>query len=490
VVPANSPSTRSSTFTIAYPIDEGFLRNPLVQLAQRDAKFRQLHDVLAAVFDDPQIQLAMRHDLLKADSQATWNGRRALPLVVTGCLAVVRRLMGWSYRVLAEQVNVSAGWRWVCQVYDQPMPNFRTIRDREALLRSKTLALIQTTVVHVGQAVGVTSGTRLRMDSSVTESDIHYPTDSSLLNDAARVLSRLVRQARAVLDPQTAADKVWFRDRHRQARRLARQIGQLARKGRQTAEKSSLKWYRQLLQVVTALVAQVAYIQPRLARLTSRAALSVHELFSTYLPLVQRVMAQTEQRVLHGQRVAASDKVVSLFEPHTAIICRGKAKPKDTEFGHKIWYAEVDGGLISEYRILPGNPPDAQQLPPSLKSHRRLFGKAPREVSGDRGIYSPQNERVARAQGVRYVCLPQPGYKTKRRHRRERQTWFRAAQRFRNGIEGRISHLRRARGLHRCLNHGLQGLERWIGWGIIANNIAVIVMNLNKRHVALSDVLS
>ena len=324
----------------------------------------------------------------------------------------------------------------------------------------------------------------------MTESDVHYPTDSSLLNDAARVLSRLVRRARAVLDPQTAADKVWFRDRHRQARRLARQIGQLARKGRKNAEKSSLKWYRQLLQVVTALVAQVAYIQPRLARLTSRAALSVHEMFTTYLPLVQRVIAQTEQRVLHGRSVAATDKVVSLFEPHTAIICRGKAKPKDTEFGHKIWYAEVDGGLISEYRILPGNPPDAQQLQPSLKTHRRLFGKAPREVSGDRGIYSPQNERDARAQGVRYVCLPQPGYKTKRRHRRERQAWFRAAQRFRNGIEGRISHLRRARGLHRCLNHGLPGLERWIGWGIIANNIAVIVMNLNKRHVALSDVLT
>lgn len=477
-------------FIIAYPVDEGFLRNPLVQLAQRDAKFRQLHEVLAAVFADPKIQLAMRHDLLKADSQAAWNGRPALPLVVTGCLAVVRRLMGWSYRVLAEQVNVSAGWRWVCQMYDHPMPNFRTIRDREVLLKPKTIRLIQAHVVHQGQAVGVTSGTRLRVDSSVTESDIHYPTDSSLLNDAARVLSRLVRQARAVLDPQTHADKVWFRDRHRQARRLARQIGQLARKGRKNTEKSSLKLYVQLVRVVAALVAQVAHLQPRLAHLTGLTALGLHEMFKTYVPLVQRVIDQTRQRVLLGQNVAASDKVVSLFEPHTAIICRGKAKPKDTEFGHKIWYAEVDGGLISEYRILPGNPPDAQQLQPSLKAHQRLFGKAPREVSGDRGIYSPENEREARAVGVQRVSLPKPGFKTKRRQRRERQAWFRAAQRFRNGIEGRISHLRRARGLTRCLNHGLLGLERWIGWGIIANNIAIIVINLNKRHVALSDVLS
>ncbi len=477
-------------FIIAYPVDRRFLCNPLVQLAQRDAKFRQLHDVLRAVFEDPKIQLAMRHDLLKADSQAAWNGRRAVPLVVTGCLAVVRRLMGWSYRVLAEQVNVSAGWRWVCQLYAQPMPNFRTICDRELLLKPKTLQLVLAKVVRLGQAVGVTTGTRLRVDSSVTESDIHYPTDSSLLNDAARVLSRLVRQARAVLAPQLQADKTWFRDRHRQARRLARLIGQLARKGRKNTEQSSRKLYTQLLQVVTALVAQVAYIQPRLARAASLAAVGLHELFNTYLPLVQRVLEQTKQRVLHGQSVSASDKVVSLFEPHTAIICRGKAKPKETEFGHKIWFAEVDGGLISEYRILTGNPPDAQQLLTSVKAHRRLFGKAPRELSGDRGIYSPENEREARAMGVRWISLPQPGYKTKRRHRHERQAWFRAAQRFRNGIEGRISHLRRARGLTRCLNHGLSGFERWIGWGIIANNIAVIVMNLNKRHAVLADLLS
>jgi transposase, IS5 family len=109
------------------------------------------------------------------------------------------------------------------------------------LLKPKTLNLIQAKVVQLGQVVGVTTGTRLRVDSSVTESDIHYPTDSSLLNDAARVLSRLVRQAREVLDPQTRADKVWFRDRHHQARRLARQIGQLARQGRKNTEKASLK---------------------------------------------------------------------------------------------------------------------------------------------------------------------------------------------------------------------------------------------------------
>jgi IS5 family transposase len=313
-------------FIITYPIDEGLLRNPLLPLVERDIKFRQLHDGLAVVFDDPQIQLAMRHGLLNADLQVLWNGRPATPLVVTGCLAVVRRLMRWSYRVLAEQVNASIGWRWVCQVYQQPLPNFRTIRDREAWLKPKTLKLIQAKVVQLGQAVGVTAGTRLRVDSSVTESDIHYPTDSRWLNDAARVLSRLVHPAREVHHPQTRADKAWCRDLHRQARRLARQIGQLARKSRKNTEKTSLKLYRQLLQVVAARVAQVAYLQPWLARTPSLAALSLQELRSSYLRLVQRVIDQTARRVLHGQSVAASDKVLSLFDamsqPHRGWVAR------------------------------------------------------------------------------------------------------------------------------------------------------------------------
>lgn len=475
---------------ITYPVDAEFLHGPLVRFAQQDLKFRPLHDILAEVFMDPKIQLAMQHDLAAADSQARWKGRPGLPLVVTGCLAVVRRLMGWSYRVVAEEVNVSAGWRWVCQLYYQPMPNFRTIRDREALLKPRTLGLIHAKVVQLGPAAGITTGTQLRVDSSVIESNVHYPTDSSLLNDAARVLSRLVHRARDLVRPDTPAEKAWFRDRHRQARRWARLIAQQAKRPRKKAEKSSLKWYSQLIGLVDTLVAQVAQIQPRLAGLTDLAAFGLQDMFETYVPLVQRVIAQARQRIVEEVAVPASEKVVSLFEPHTAILCRGKAKPKDTEFGHKIWYAEVDGGLISEYRILIGNPPDADQLLPSLKAHRRQFGKAPREVSGDRGIYSPENERQARTLGVRRVCLPKPGYKSRARQRHERQPWFRAARRFRNGIEGRISHLRRARGLSRCLNHGLLGLDRWVGWGVIANNIAVIAMKLNQRHVSLTQMLS
>ncbi len=477
---------------IAYPVDEIFLHSRLVRIAQSDPQLRPLHDLLAEVYRDPKIQLALHLDFMPVDAPALWKGRPSTPVVVTGCLAVVRRLMGWSFRTLATEVNGSVGWRWVCQLYEQPMPNFRTIQEREAQLSPRTVQLIQTKVIRLGQASGVTTGTKMRVDSSVTESNIHYPTDSSLLNDSARVLSRLLHRARTVV-PHTPAEADWFHDRHRQARRLARRIGnhaRRARRSRKNTEKTSPKLYGQLIELVDQLVEQVGQVQPRLTQSTDLAARGLQAMFETYLPLVQRVVIQTRQRVLEHVALPAADKLVSLFEAHTAIIRRGKAKPNDTEFGHKIWYAEVEGGLIEEARLLTGNPPDAQQVIPSVKAHQRRFGKAPQELSGDRGTYSPKNEQAARALGVRRVSLPQPGHTSKAQQRREHQPWFRAAQRFRSGIEGRISQLRRARGLTRCLNHGWLGLERWVGWGVIANNLSVIATNLIKRHVSLAEALS
>lgn len=469
-------------FIITYQEDARFYENDLVELAQRTPKFRQLHDLLQVVCADARVQLAVRHDLVPWRTGAAARGAPALPATVTICVAVLRRLMSWSYRTTMQELNVNAGWRWVCQLYLERVPNFRTIQNRESKLRPKTIGLIHEVVVAWGRKLGVTQAKKLRLDGSVTETNIHYPTDSGLLDDAARVLSRLVRQARAILQPRSAADKKWFRNRHRQAHRLARDISRLSRSKAKNTAKSSRKLYKQLLALVQSLLTQVAEIQPRLRQLKEPAADGLNESLDQYLPLVQQVIAQTQKRVLHGVPAAASDKVLSLFEPHTALICRGKAKPKETEFGRKIWYAEVEGGLISEYRLLKGNPDESQFLIPTLQHHCQLFGKPPHEVCGDRGIHSPENEQQARALGVHRVSLPQPGYKSNCRRRHERQSWFRAAQRFRNGIEGRISQLRRARHLDRCLAHGEEGMQRWIGWGVIANNLATIAQFLIKHH--------
>ena len=480
----------ASVFIITYPIDSEFLSNPLVTQARQNAWYRQLQSVLERVFTDAGVRLAMKHDLIEAESQAAWNGRPATPMVVTGCLAVVKRLMGWSYRTLEREVDASAGWRWVCGLYAQVMPDFRTIRDREVLLKPATVRRINEKVIELAQAIGYSDGSRLRMDGTVTESNIHYPSDSSLLDDAARVLSRSVRRAGKVIGTKRGVEKAWFRDRHRQAHRLAREIAQLARKAAKQGENQRVRLYRQLLQVIQALLDQVERVQERLQECHGRDAQRLVSTLDNYVPLVQQVVEQARQRVLNDHKVAATDKLVSLFEPHTDIIRRGKAKPHETEFGHKVWLAEINGGFISEYRLLEGNPPEARYVIPSLKRHRRKFGRAPKVISGDRGLYSPENEAFAKKMGVKQVCLAKPGYKSPDRRRREHQPWFRAALRFRNGIEGRISQLRRVRGLRRCLPRGLPGMERWIGWGVIANNIATIVAKLMKRRSSLQRLLA
>jgi len=247
--------------------------------------------------------------------------------------------------------------------------------------------------------------------------------------------------------------------------------------------------YRELVGVAQDSQDQAQQVLGLLAsRTDSLKAVALTATLEHFLPLMQRVIAQTTRRVFEGQSVSAPDKVVSLFEPHTAIIQRGKAPPRDTEFGRKVWYSEVDGGLISEYRLLSGNPPDNQdQWAASLKHHRKLFGHPPTTATADRGIYSLNNEVIAQRQRIPEVALPKPGAKTPERLAYEAQPWFRAALRFRSGVEGRISVLRGPRGLpaqaglRRCLNRGETGLERWVGWGVITNNLVVVGTALTRR---------
>ena len=192
---------------------------------------------------------------------------------------------------------------------------------------------------------------------------------------------------------------------------------------------------------------------------------------------------QKQRRVLNGESVPAADKIVSLVEPHTQIICRGKAPQHDTEFGHKVDYAEVDGGLIIAWQVIAtGNPSDESWLLPALGEHHRLFHHAPHVLAGDRAFFSPTNKRRARQAGVKQFAIPQTGRLTTRQRQHEKQPWFKQGQRFRNGIEGRISVVRRTVQLTRCPNHGLNGFERWIGWGIIVANLVVIARKLHKRR--------
>ncbi len=347
------------------------------------------------LLEDPKLLLQVTNDLAESAPQALDNGRPSTPAEVTLRMSVVRRLMGWSYETAYQEIDGSLKWRWFCRLYAQPVPTDSTQQEREALIRPDTLQRLNQRLLRTAQTQGVTQGQKLRTDGTVIETNMHYPTDSRLLNDSARVLGRLLTQARKLLQPQQVADKKLFRNRSRRAKHLARQIGQQLRTkhGQKPPENKAQRTYRRLLKVVQQLLAQVAQVEPRLRADGRKRALQLAESVAHYVPLVQQVIAQTTRRVLQGQRVAASDKIVSLFESHTAIIQRGKSAPKETEFGRKLWYSEVDGGLISEYRILRGNPADAAQWQCSVKHHRKVFGHPPELATADRGVFSPRERR-------------------------------------------------------------------------------------------------
>ena len=464
---------------IAHPRDDRFLARAPFQFMP-DPQLVEMDQLL----DDPRLMLQVTHDLIQSSPEAAWNGRHSTPAEVTLRCSVVRRLMGWSYATAHLELAGSLQWRWFCRIYDQAVPNHSALRDREALIQPVTLHRLNDHVVRVAKRRGVTQGKQLRADPTVTATDIHYPTDSRLLSDSVRVLGRIFGRGRQLIQPRRQGDKQVFRNRSRRAKQLAFRIAQRmrAKNGQKKPEKQGEFLYRQLVKIVEQMLAQAEQVLALLRHHRDKSAKRLVELLEYYLPLVRRVLAQTTQRVFHQQAVPAHEKVVSLFEPHTAIIQRGKAPPHETEFGRKIWLSEVDGGLISEYRILCGNPSDTGPWRESLKNHRRLFGHPPELATGDRGIYSNANEQAAYRAGVKRVALPQPGAKTHQRQEHESQRWFRAAMRFRSGIEGRISVLKRSRRLDRCLNHNESGLERWVGWAIITNNLVVMAAKLKSRR--------
>jgi IS5 family transposase len=231
--------------------------------------------------------------------------------------------------------------------------------------------------------------------------------------------------------------------------------------------------YQRLLTITQATVQHVQHVEAILNAQATPPGKQLAATLAYLVPLVCAVISQTTRRILQGEVVPAAEKVVSLFEPQTAIIRTGKPG-RPTEFGRVVWLDEVEGGMVSRYAVLDGNPAEDAQLPPSLEHHLQVFKHPPRLLTGDRGVHSAANERYATAHGVKHVVLPKPGAKSGKRIAYEQQRWFRRGRDWRAGIEGRISGLKRRHKLRRCRYHGTAGMERWVGWGVIAHNLRVI----------------
>jgi transposase, IS5 family len=441
---------------------------PILSLAM-DPVLTQLNTLL----DDDRVFQMVKANMAQRFPHTPTTGRPSTPVEVILRMLIVKHLYGWSYEQTEQFVADSLVLRQFCRVYAERVPDDTTLIRWANVIQPATLHRLLDHVVGLAQSLKVTRGRKLRIDGTVVETHIHHPTDSTLLNDGVRVLSRTLRKVRDVVQATTTLARRAFRDRTRSAQRQMKRIMEATRQRGVPADERMRTAYQHLLDITQAMVKQAKQVGAALAEQTPLSCRRLARTLDDMVPLVEQVMMQTTRRVLLGEGVPAQEKVVSLFEPHTAIIRKGKPS-RPTEFGRVIWLDEVEGGIVSRYAVLEGNPAEDAQLPSSVEHHLRLFHRPPRLLTGDRGLHNATNERYATTQGVKEVVLPKPGGKSAKRIAHEQERWFRRGRNWRAGIEGRISGLKRRHKLARCLYHGNDGMERWVGWGVIAHNLRTI----------------
>jgi IS5 family transposase len=430
-----------------------------------DPVLRQIDTLLddEDLLDHVTAALARRHPL------STRRGRLGTPAAVVLRMLVLKHLSDWSFDECEREVRGSLVYRAFCRLDGERVPDAKTLIRLAHVLDGPVLKQLLERLVVIARQRRVVRGRRLRVDTTVVETTIHYPTDSTLLADGVRVLTRTMTR----LVPRLAAGQGRVRDRARSVARRVFAIAQHTRTAtlrashsvRERSKTRMRQLYGSLLRITGGVLRQAETTErvsrfhpgPTVRRLRDR--------LRAMVGLVRRVVAQTRARVLRGD-THYPDKVLSVFEPHTEAIRKGKAT-KPTEFGKLVKIQEAEAQFITDYEVCPSRVPDGTLWEPSLVRHEQLFGRPPRLAVADGGFASRTNEQAARDHGVRHVVLP-------RQRREARSRRDRAALRWRTGSEGRISVLKRRHGLRRCRYRGLRGMERWVGLGVIANNLVAL----------------
>jgi len=415
--------------------------------------------------------------------QSRRRGRLGTPADVVLRMLILKHLFDWSYDDLEREVRANLVYRAFTRIDAGEVPDAKTILKIARALGPEVIEQLHRQVVDVAKRAGVTHGRRFRIDTTVVETNVHYPTDSSLLQDGVRVLTRTMQRASAALGNPRG------RVRNR-LRSVGRRVLVIGRQARSPETRDALvRSYRQLMATTRAVVRDAATMVRRISqrvRTTSAATVSTltraRRQLQQMQPLVTRILEQTRARLLGGD-THVPDKVLSVFEPHTEAIRKGKiAKP--TEFGKLVTIQESEHQIITAYEVHDRRPADMTLWTPALDRHIAIFHRPPDIAAADRGFASAANEEAAITRGVRRVILPRAGRKTLARRTHERQRWFRRGQRWRVGCEGRISVIKRRHGLRRCRYRGADGTARWVGLGVIANNLMSSATFLNARATA------
>ncbi len=383
---------------------------------------------------------------------------------------------GLSLGETVIRIDDSHYLRRFVRVYTGPMMDFTTLCKLKNCISADTWNKVNEALTRYAVKERLIDGEKLRMDTTVVETNIHWPTDSSLLWDTYRTLARLIEQARQ-LDPSAVGH-------HRlQTRKVKKLYTKISRKAsKKPGSQETLKpFYERLIELVTSLCQWAEQVRQNLEH-NRRKTLSggikeslgnIAQEIAHYYKLGFRVIDQASRRVLDAEHVPNEEKVFSIFEPHTELLKRGKAA-KPIEFGHMIQIQQVESKFITDYEVFEKKPNEHELLRPALTSHKKLFDQYPDSVAADKGYYESMAAIEKLEKKIEVVSIAKKGSRTEEQIQRESDPDFRLAQRFRAGVEGTISYLKRILGLFRCFNKGWEHYCSTIGAAIFTHNVLIL----------------
>ena len=436
-----------------------------------------------AVLTDEDIVAAVYEALAKRHPKSRCRGRRGAPAEVVLRLLVLKHIRNWSYEVLEREVRANLVYRDFTRVGGGKMPDAKTMGRWGVALGPKVLKQVHERMVKIALEKGVTTGRRMRVDTTVVETDVHHPTDSTLLGDGVRVLTRIMKKITKI----AGAVGTKLRDRSRSVKFRLLEIGRVARAKGSIDQDKLKRRYGQLLDATSRVVGQAKRFSAEISQGVKRARSVLEQLaleglrqeLDLMASRVRQVMKQTRARIFRGN-TRSEGKLLSLFEPSTEVIRKGKAG-KPNEFGKMVKLQEAENQIITDYEVYARRPYDSDLLVAAIQTHQALLGRVPRLVAADAAFYSAKNDAAAKAKGVKRVCIPNRSTKSPERKREQRKRWFRNGQKWRTGCEGRISVVKRRHGLDRCRYKGSVGMDRWVGLGVIADNLVNIGRAMEKR---------
>ena len=433
---------------------------PLVDPAGRHPQEMELESISSiisttAIIVDRVLQDLNRGKIIRRRKGA--NGMSADQVLRAG---IVMFLFDCTYEELAFHINDSRSLRRFCGIgiADRGFKKSALNKNIKAI-SPETWDAILRDIVGYAKDQGIEKGRKARIDSTVVETDIHAPSDSRLLWDCVRVLSRLIQKAKEDTG-------VGFSDRQKRAKRRMVAIQYAKNKSKRIAA------YKDLLKVthqVCGYARRSIQALENSAGISSRGLLLMVEL-NHYLDLTARVIDQSERRVLNGKKVPAEDKIVSIFETHTDIICKDN---RDTYYGHKICLTGGASNLILDCNILKGNPADTSLVEHMLDRQKNIYGRYPLKVALDGGFASKDNLRKAKERKIKDVCFAKKRGLSETDMCRSEYV-YKKLRRFRAGIESGISWLKRSFGLTRCHWKGWRSFKCYVLGSVVAANLLTI----------------